>query len=125
MPAHMDGAVAPAVPWATKVSQRKAPGAMSAIAFIVKLVRPRVGFIVTSELSGIVFSSIVRRAQGSGAGSQSCLRAQLPAQTLLLRREVRDQSEQYRRLRGCAIRLIVLFKEWFVRPVRAELGARH
>ena len=53
MPAHMAGAVAPAVPWATKVSQRKAPGAMSAMAFIVRPVRPRVGFIVTSELSAI------------------------------------------------------------------------
>ena len=53
MPAHMDGAVAPAVPWATKVSQRNAPGAMSAIAFIVKPVNPRVGFIVTSGLSAI------------------------------------------------------------------------
>src|ERR1035441_8039294 len=54
MPAHIDGAVAPAVPWATKVNQRKAPGAMSAIAFIVKPVRPRVGFIVGSALSAIV-----------------------------------------------------------------------
>jgi hypothetical protein len=61
----MDGAVAPAVPWATKVSQRKAPGAMSAIAFMVKPVRPRVGFIVGSALSAIVSSpKVVGRARG-------------------------------------------------------------
>jgi hypothetical protein len=36
-----------------KVSQRKAPGAMSAMAFIVKPVKPRVRFI-----SAVVFSAM-------------------------------------------------------------------
>ncbi len=49
----MEGAVVPAVPCCTKVSHRKAPGAMSAMAFIVRPVRPRVGFMVTSDLSAI------------------------------------------------------------------------
>src|ERR1017187_1790957 len=69
MPAHMDGAVAPAVPWATKVSQRKAPGAMSAMAFIVNPVRPRVGFIVTSELSAIGY--LLNRFSASGGPGKS------------------------------------------------------
>ena len=45
MPAHMAGAVLPAVPWITKVSQRKAPGAISAMAFIVSPVKPNVACI--------------------------------------------------------------------------------
>src|SRR5215472_7322279 len=53
MPAHIAGAVLPAVPCATKVSQRKAPGAMSAMAFMVKPVKPKVGFI-----SGAVVSAM-------------------------------------------------------------------
>ncbi len=53
MPIHMDGDVAPSAPWIANVSQRKAPGAIRAIAFIVKPVRPSVGFI-----SGAVFSAM-------------------------------------------------------------------
>ena len=45
MPNHMEGEVVPSVAWRTKVSQRKAPGAMSAIALLVSPVRPRVDFI--------------------------------------------------------------------------------
>ncbi len=45
MPSHMVGAVDPVPAWMTKVSQRKAPGAMRAIAFAVSPVRPRVDFI--------------------------------------------------------------------------------
>jgi hypothetical protein len=52
----MDGALTPVVAWIAKVSHRKAPGAMSAIAFIVKPVKPRVGFISTGVVSGIHFS---------------------------------------------------------------------
>jgi hypothetical protein len=54
IPIHIAGDVAPVPPWIANVSQRKAPGAMSAIAFIVRPVKPRVGFI-----SGPVFSAIV------------------------------------------------------------------
>ncbi len=53
MPIHIEGAVAPVAAWITNVSQRNAPGAISAIAFIVRPVRPNVGFILTSELSAI------------------------------------------------------------------------
>src|ERR1700693_3358505 len=45
MPIHIDGAVAPAAACPANVSQRKAPGAMRAMAFIVKPVSPRVCFI--------------------------------------------------------------------------------
>src|SRR2546426_11499598 len=53
MPIHIDGAVTPVVAWIKKVSQRKAPGAMSAIAFIVRPVRPKVFFISTAVFSAI------------------------------------------------------------------------
>ena len=43
----MEGPVAPVVAWMENVSQRKAPGAMSAMAFIVRPVRPRVFCIST------------------------------------------------------------------------------
>ncbi len=50
MPIHMAGAVdgwpaTPVVAWMKKVSQRKAPGAMSAIALLVSPVRPSVACI--------------------------------------------------------------------------------
>ncbi len=50
MPSHMEGAVdgwpaTPVVAWMKKVSQRKAPGAMSAIALLVSRVRPSVACI--------------------------------------------------------------------------------
>ena len=50
MPIHMEGAVegwpaTPVVAWMKKVSHRKAPGAMSAIALLVKPVRPSVACI--------------------------------------------------------------------------------
>src|ERR1700722_5409366 len=50
MPIHIEGAVAPSVAWGANVSQRKAPGAMSAIAFIVNPVNPKVGVIFTSPV---------------------------------------------------------------------------
>src|ERR1035441_1280088 len=103
MPAHIDGAVAPAVPWATKVNQRNAPGAMSAIAFIVKPVRPRVGFIVGSALSAIVSLLCV-------CGIRVTCGLTLD-QKLLLRRKIRDQSKQDRGLRRGAIRLGALLQK--------------
>src|SRR5689334_19346477 len=53
MPIHIAGAVLPAVPWATNVSHRKAPGAISAMAFIVRPVNPSVGCISGAEFSAI------------------------------------------------------------------------
>jgi len=53
MPSHMAGAVAPSVAWGRKVSQRKAPGAISAMAFIVNPVKPSVGFILGAVVSAI------------------------------------------------------------------------
>src|SRR5580704_25869 len=53
MPIHIAGAVAPSVAWGTKVSQRNAPGAISAIAFIVNPVNPRVACISTGLLSAM------------------------------------------------------------------------
>jgi hypothetical protein len=50
MPIHIEGAVDPSVAWGANVSQRKAPGAMSAIAFIVSPVNPKVGVIFTSPV---------------------------------------------------------------------------
>ncbi len=47
MPIHIDGAVAPAAACLANVSHRNAPGAISAMAFMVSPVRPRVGFMVT------------------------------------------------------------------------------
>src|ERR1035441_3088250 len=119
MPAHIDGAVAPAVPWATKVNRRNAPGAMSAIAFIVKPVRPRVGFIVGSALSAIVSLLYVCRIRVTCGLTLD--------QKSLLRRKIRDQSEQDRGLRCGAIRLIVLFKERPFRPDRksTRLNSSH
>ena len=45
MPIHIDGPVAPVPACAAKVSHRNAPGAMSAMAFMVRPVKPKVGFI--------------------------------------------------------------------------------
>src|ERR1700727_221585 len=52
IPIHIAGAVLPVAPWIANVSQRNAPGAMSAMAFIVRPVRPRVAFI-SGALSAI------------------------------------------------------------------------
>src|SRR6185312_1530549 len=52
MPIHMDGAVAPVAACGAKVSQRNAPGAMSAMAFMVRPVRPSVACI-SGALSAI------------------------------------------------------------------------
>src|SRR5579872_3669633 len=52
MPIHMAGPVVPAAACPANVSQRKAPGAMSAMAFIVNPVRSKVCFI------SLVFSAI-------------------------------------------------------------------
>ena len=54
MPIHMEGAVAPVAAWIANVSHRKAPGAISAMAFIVRPVRPSVAFI-SGAFSGISF----------------------------------------------------------------------
>src|SRR6202035_3919865 len=56
MPIHIEGAVAPSVAWGAKVSQRKAPGAMSAMAFIVNPVNPKVGVIFTSPVFSAMYS---------------------------------------------------------------------
>jgi hypothetical protein len=53
MPIHIAGPVEPAAACPAKVSQRKAPGAISAMAFIVKPVSPKVCFI------SVAFSAIV------------------------------------------------------------------
>src|SRR5437667_12752594 len=55
MPIHIAGAVAPAAACPAKVSQRNAPGAMSAMAFIVSPVKPNVGFISTDASAISVF----------------------------------------------------------------------
>src|SRR5713226_9081136 len=57
MPIHIAGAVAPAAACPAKVSQRNAPGAMSAMAFMVNPVKPNVGFISTAS-SAIWFFSL-------------------------------------------------------------------
>src|ERR1700693_1505118 len=56
MPIHMAGAVAPAADCPANVSQRKAPGAMSAMAFIVNPVKPKVGVILTSPVFSAMYS---------------------------------------------------------------------
>src|SRR5271169_4416003 len=56
MPIHIEGDVAPSVAWGAKVSQRKAPGAMSAMAFIVTPVNPKVGVILTSPVFSAMYS---------------------------------------------------------------------
>src|ERR1700691_4929154 len=58
MPIHIEGAVAPSVAWGAKVSQRNAPGAMSAIAFIVNPVSPKVGVIFTSPVFSAMYSPL-------------------------------------------------------------------
>src|SRR5271169_4459299 len=58
MPIHIEGDVAPSVAWGAKVSQRKAPGAMSAIAFIVSPVNPKVGVIFTSPVFSAMYSPL-------------------------------------------------------------------
>src|SRR5215467_559492 len=60
-----------------KVSQRKAPGAMSAMAFIVKPVKPNVGFISTDASAMFMFFS-------SGILYESCGRNVLAASTWML-----------------------------------------
>jgi hypothetical protein len=64
----MEGEVVPSVAWRTKVSQRKAPGAMSAIALLVSPVRPRVDFIWGAFCSAmsILLESEVRLADRGG-----------------------------------------------------------
>src|SRR5208283_4476836 len=73
MPIHIEGAVAPAAACPAKVSHRNAPGAMSAIAFIVRPVRPKVFFIsvVLSAISVLLSMSCStndseHRRSGSG-----------------------------------------------------------
>ncbi len=58
MPIHIEGAVAPSVAWGAKVSQRKAPGAMSAMAFIVNPVNLKVGVILTSPVFSAMYSPL-------------------------------------------------------------------
>jgi hypothetical protein len=52
----MEGAVEPSVAWGANVNQRKAPGAMSAMAFIVNPVNPKVGVILTSPVFSAMYS---------------------------------------------------------------------
>ncbi len=53
MPVHIAGPVAPVVAWIAKVSHRKAPGAISAMAFIVRPVKPNVACILGASFSAI------------------------------------------------------------------------
>src|ERR1700747_2720126 len=59
MPIHIEGAVDPSVAWGANVSQRKAPGAMSAMAFIVNPVNPKVGVILTSPVFSAMYSPLI------------------------------------------------------------------
>src|SRR5215472_11332490 len=70
MPSHMAGAVAPAAACPAKVSQRNAPGAMSAMAFIVSPVKPNVGFI-SADASAIEFFLLGDLTEELRAGFQS------------------------------------------------------
>src|SRR5579872_3378484 len=71
MPIHIAGAVAPAAACPAKVSQRNAPGAISAIAFIVNPVKPNVGFI-SAGASAINFSPWnLNRGIGPNFGSST------------------------------------------------------
>ncbi len=63
MPIHMEGAVAPVVAWMKKVSQRKAPGAMRAIALLVKPVKPSVACICGALFSSAMSSLLVVKNQ--------------------------------------------------------------
>src|SRR5271165_181417 len=71
MPSHIAGAVTPVVAWMKKVSHRNAPGAISAMAFIVNPVSPRVAFISTEVFSAIdspyYFDCIDRKTSGEVA----------------------------------------------------------
>src|SRR5580698_6597831 len=86
MPIHMAGAVLPVAPWIAKVSQRNAPGAMSAIAFIVRPVRPSVAFISGAwsaiscpYLGVLIFQISGHQPRHAGSGS--------PILTTLTRKE--------------------------------------
>src|SRR5579872_46173 len=71
MPIHIAGAVAPAAACPAKVSQRNAPGAINAIAFIVNPVKPNVGFI-SAGASAINFSPWnLNRGIGPNFGSST------------------------------------------------------
>jgi hypothetical protein len=59
MPIHIEGAVDPSVACGAKVSQRNAPGAMSAMAFIVNPVNPKVGVILTSPVFSAMYSPYI------------------------------------------------------------------
>src|ERR1700694_3344444 len=59
MPSHMSIPVVPVVAWMKNVSQRKAPGAMSAMAFIVNPVNPKVGVILTSPVFSAMYSPYI------------------------------------------------------------------
>src|ERR1700686_3473931 len=65
MPIHIAGPVAPAADCPAKVSQRKAPGAIRAMAFIVKPVSPRVFFIsvLVSAIGILLCVSSISRNQ--------------------------------------------------------------
>jgi hypothetical protein len=51
----MAGLVTPVFAWIANVSHRKAPGAISAIALLVRLVSPRVDFIWPLGFSAMLF----------------------------------------------------------------------
>jgi hypothetical protein len=59
MPIHIEGAVEPSVACGANVNQRKAPGAMSAMAFIVNPVKPKVGVILTSPVFSAMYSPYI------------------------------------------------------------------
>src|SRR5579863_1596056 len=56
MPIHIEGAVDPSVACGAKASQRNAPGSISAMAFIVNPVNPKVGVILTSPVFSAMYS---------------------------------------------------------------------
>jgi hypothetical protein len=55
-PIHIEGPVTPVVAWMKKVNQRKAPGAINAMALLVSPVRPSVFFISTAGVSAMYSS---------------------------------------------------------------------
>src|SRR5438128_12496435 len=70
IPAHIDSPDGKTYPaWMTNVIQRKAPGAISAIALTVTPVRPSVGFIFgASEAAAICSPSDLRGAEPLDSG---------------------------------------------------------
>jgi hypothetical protein len=53
------------------VSQRNAPGAMSAMAFIVNPVNPKVGVILTSPVFSAIFTLLSQRVERFGNNKEN------------------------------------------------------